>query len=59
MAVVNEVGYNMEKIIHGDPSGVDNSVATYGGAITFENGQIQQLPGLVCLYYFTNLGDFN
>lgn len=30
--------FELEKIFHGFPSGVDNTVATYGGAVVFQRG---------------------
>ncbi|OGM09464.1 mevalonate kinase [Candidatus Woesebacteria bacterium RBG_13_34_9] len=32
---INELAYEMEKINHGKPSGVDNAVSTYGGFLWF------------------------
>ncbi|KAF8340619.1 pyridoxal phosphate-dependent transferase [Cantharellus anzutake] len=32
---VNRWAFVSEKVLHGNPSGVDNSVATYGGALAF------------------------
>lgn len=32
---INELAYKMEKIQHGSPSGVDNTVSTYGGFIWY------------------------
>lgn len=36
---VNTYAFKAEEVIHGNPSGVDNAVATYGGAKTFMRGQ--------------------
>ncbi|KAK4520761.1 60S ribosomal protein L25 [Mucor velutinosus] len=36
---VNAYAFKAEEVIHGNPSGVDNAVATYGGAKTFMRGQ--------------------
>lgn len=35
---INEIAYEGEKGYHGTPSGIDNTVATYGGLIWFERG---------------------
>lgn len=35
---VNEIAYEGEKIFHGTPSGIDNTVATYGGLLWFIRG---------------------
>lgn len=34
--LINEIAYEQEKINHGNPSGVDNTVITYGGLLWFK-----------------------
>jgi mevalonate kinase len=41
-----KLAYLSEKILHGNPSGVDNSVSTYGGVIKFVSGQVNMLSSL-------------
>ncbi|ORX44103.1 mevalonate kinase [Hesseltinella vesiculosa] len=36
---INSYAYKAEQVIHGNPSGVDNAVAAYGGAKSFLKGQ--------------------
>ncbi|OQS02475.1 mevalonate kinase [Thraustotheca clavata] len=38
LEVVNNYAFAAEVLLHGNPSGVDNSVATFGGAIVFKRG---------------------
>jgi mevalonate kinase len=40
---VNRIAYEAEKIVHGKPSGIDNTVATYGGTIYYKRGKINRL----------------
>ncbi len=35
---VNKYAYEGEKAFHGDPSGIDNTMATYGGIVEFKRG---------------------
>lgn len=37
---ISDLAYQSEIIAHGTPSGIDNSIATYGGLLKFEKGNI-------------------
>ncbi|CAH1765791.1 4652_t:CDS:10 [Entrophospora sp. SA101] len=41
--LINQWAYQAEKVIHGRPSGIDNSVATYGGAVLYKSGKIEPI----------------
>ena len=44
---INEVAFECEKLAHGTPSGVDNTIATYGVPLLFSNDEslnVQRLP---------------
>ena len=36
---VCEIAYEGERIVHGTPSGIDNHISTYGGALRYERGR--------------------
>ena len=38
-----ELAYISEQILHGRPSGIDNTVSTYGGLIHFSNFKVSQI----------------
>ncbi|KAJ3370791.1 hypothetical protein GGF31_003816 [Allomyces arbusculus] len=38
LTTVNAWGFASEKVIHGNPSGVDNTVVTYGGSLAYTKG---------------------
>lgn len=40
---VNEIAYGCEKLAHGSPSGLDNTLATYGGLMTFQRDEAMQV----------------
>ena len=40
---VNAWAFRAEQIIHGNPSGVDNHAATWGGALSFRGGNVKVL----------------
>jgi mevalonate kinase len=50
---ISQIAYESEKITHGTPSGIDNSIATYGGILMFKQGEIttsglkQNIPLLI------------
>lgn len=43
LKTINRWAYVGEQCMHGTPSGVDNTVATYGGAVVFQKEQEMQL----------------
>lgn len=47
--IVNRWAYAAETIMHGKPSGIDNSISTFGGAVAFQSGKlsiIHDVPAL-------------
>lgn len=57
----NKWCFEMDKLFHGKPSGVDNSICTYGGAILFGQGKIieqlkhDEVPALKMILVNTNV----
>lgn len=47
---LNHWTYQSERVLHGNPSGIDNSIAIYGGALSFIRGQgitpLERMPVL-------------
>nr|AZK89899.1 mevalonate kinase [Jasminum sambac] len=41
--LVNKWAFEGEKIIHGRPSGIDNTVSTYGNMIKFKSGELTRI----------------
>ncbi len=40
---VSKLAFEAEKIVHGTPSGIDNTISAYGGGIIFQQGKIERL----------------
>jgi len=36
---VSSIAYEAEKVVHGKPSGIDNTISTYGGAIVYRKSE--------------------
>ncbi|KAF9134294.1 hypothetical protein BGX30_011991 [Mortierella sp. GBA39] len=50
--LVNQWAFQAERVIHGNPSGIDNTVSTLGGAVMFKKGEkIEPLPGFQSLRF--------
>ncbi|NXW68161.1 KIME kinase, partial [Hirundo rustica] len=43
LALINSWAFRGEQVIHGNPSGVDNAVGTWGGALRYQAGKITPL----------------
>uniref|UniRef100_A0A4W3J321 Mevalonate kinase n=1 Tax=Callorhinchus milii TaxID=7868 RepID=A0A4W3J321_CALMI len=43
LELINKWAFQGEKLIHGNPSGVDNAVGTWGGALKYHAGKIMPL----------------
>jgi len=41
--VISKLAYEAEKIVHKTPSGIDNTIATFGGAVLFQKGKITEI----------------
>ncbi|RIA99064.1 ribosomal protein S5 domain 2-type protein [Glomus cerebriforme] len=51
MNLINRWAFQAEKIIHGVPSGIDNTVSTYGGAVSFTKGVMENVSGFQSLRF--------
>ncbi|MQL76248.1 hypothetical protein Taro_008628 [Colocasia esculenta] len=49
LELVNKWAFEGEKIIHGKPSGVDNTVSTFGNMIMFRSGELTHIKSSVPL----------
>ncbi|PFH53110.1 hypothetical protein AMATHDRAFT_55556 [Amanita thiersii Skay4041] len=52
---VNRWAFVAEKILHGNPSGVDNSVAVFGGALTYTRAGVGRKGGMEPIQGFKSL----
>lgn len=58
LKLINKWAYEGEKIMHGNPSGIDNTMSTFGGFLQFQSGKIENLdrvPELKILLVNTNV----
>ncbi|XP_047616841.1 mevalonate kinase isoform X2 [Phacochoerus africanus] len=49
LELINKWAFQGERVIHGNPSGVDNAVSTWGGALRYQQGKISPLKRLPAL----------
>ncbi|CAJ1960885.1 unnamed protein product [Sphenostylis stenocarpa] len=49
LELVNKWAFEGEKIIHGKPSGIDNTVSAYGNIISFKSGNLTHMKSSVTL----------
>ncbi|KAG1747094.1 Cys/Met metabolism PLP-dependent enzyme-domain-containing protein [Suillus paluster] len=52
---VNRWAFVSEKILHGNPSGVDNSVAVFGGALSYTRAGFGRKSGMIPIQGFKSL----
>ncbi|KAG2063938.1 cystathionine beta-lyase, partial [Suillus decipiens] len=52
---VNRWAFVSEKILHGNPSGVDNSVAVFGGALSYTRSGFGRKSGMIPIHGFKSL----
>src|SRR5689334_9430991 len=41
---INRWAFLGERLIHGQPSGIDNTISTLGGALAYTNGVVRPIP---------------
>ena len=56
---VSDWAYQCERLFHGKPSGIDNSICTFGGTLLFKQGKVvdklDSLLNLNALLVYTNV----
>ncbi|KAG5645542.1 putative secondary metabolism biosynthetic enzyme [Asterophora parasitica] len=52
---VNRWAFVAEKVLHGNPSGVDNSVAVFGGALAYTRAGFERKSGMEAIQGFKSL----
>ena len=50
------IAYEAEKVVHGNPSGIVNTIATFGGTISFKQGTIEGIDSKVLSFVVGNTG---
>jgi mevalonate kinase len=57
--MVSDWAYQCERMFHGRPSGIDNSICTFGGAILFKEGKVVEqkldVPQIPIILVYTNV----
>ena len=44
---ISRIAFEAERVVHGTPSGIDNTIATYGGGLVYEKGrEVERLKSL-------------
>ncbi|XP_055003334.1 mevalonate kinase isoform X1 [Sorex araneus] len=43
LELINKWAFQGERVIHGNPSGVDNAVSTWGGALRYQQGKVASI----------------
>ncbi|XP_028341012.1 mevalonate kinase isoform X6 [Physeter macrocephalus] len=46
LELINKWAFQGERVIHGNPSGVDNAVSTWGGGLRYQKGKISSLKSV-------------